>query len=214
MSSSTVATVLVKRGTLKTGDVLVAGTAYAKVRTLTDDKGKAVKQALPGYPVTVTGWRDLPNAGDQVLGVPKQSEALAKQALANRKRRAQLADMVDDLSRLNEIHTEAATISKDSWKAKKDFKTAWALYKAGNGPMPEKVAVIAAPAFTAKKTKEEEDGVKVLNLVVKGDVSGTVEAVVETLSGIGNQEVRTKIAYSGVGDITPGDIELAETLGG
>ncbi|KAF0445447.1 initiation factor 2 [Gigaspora margarita] len=62
-----VATVLVKRGTLKQGDIIVAGTSWCKVRIMSDDKGQSLKQAPPGTPVKVVGWRETPNTGDEVL---------------------------------------------------------------------------------------------------------------------------------------------------
>jgi translation initiation factor IF-2 len=57
----------VKRGTLKQGDVIVAGTTWCKVRMMTDEKGQIVKNALPSTPVKVMGWKELPAAGDEVL---------------------------------------------------------------------------------------------------------------------------------------------------
>ena len=62
-----VATVLVKRGTLKVGSIIVAGRSWCKVRNMVDEKGKTIKQVLPGTPVKVIGWKELPNAGDEVL---------------------------------------------------------------------------------------------------------------------------------------------------
>lgn len=56
-----------KRGTLKQGDVIVAGTTWCKVRIMTDEKGQIVKNALPGTPVKVVGWKELPVAGDEML---------------------------------------------------------------------------------------------------------------------------------------------------
>ena len=79
---STYTTVLVKRGTLRTGDFIVAGSTYAKVRRMTTADGKSVKEAPPGTPVEVTGWKERPNAGDLVLQAPKESNA--KLAVRNR----------------------------------------------------------------------------------------------------------------------------------
>jgi translation initiation factor IF-2 len=62
-----VATVLVRRGVLKPGSVVVAGNTWCKVRSMTDHQGKPLKQALPGTPVKVIGWKDVPNAGDEML---------------------------------------------------------------------------------------------------------------------------------------------------
>jgi len=72
-----VATVLVKRGTLRTGDFIVAGTTWAKIRLLRDAAGADVDEATPGTPVEVLGWRDAPGAGDEVLQAPGEGQARA-----------------------------------------------------------------------------------------------------------------------------------------
>lgn len=58
---------MVKRGTLRQGDIIVAGTSWCKVRMMSDDKGQSLKQAPPGTPVKVMGWKETPNSGDEVL---------------------------------------------------------------------------------------------------------------------------------------------------
>jgi translation initiation factor IF-2 len=63
---------LVKRGTLKQGDVIVAGTTWCKVRMMTDDKGQIIKSAFPGTPVKIMGWKELPVAGDETLQAPDE----------------------------------------------------------------------------------------------------------------------------------------------
>lgn len=63
----TVATVLVRQGTLTVGSCIVAGTTWCKVRSMTDDKGQPVQMAPPGTPVKVIGWKEMPNAGDEML---------------------------------------------------------------------------------------------------------------------------------------------------
>lgn len=213
--SRMIATVLVKRGTLTVGSTIIAGQAWAKVRAMSDDKGKAVKQIGPGFPVIVTGWKELPNAGDEVIEVPKKdAESMAKKAIANRKRQTQIAEMVEDVGRLNQTQREAHAAAKEKAEEKAAYKAARFAYRMGLGPAPAPLESVVPSQFTVKKTEEEEKGIKVVNIVVKGDVSGTVEAVVETLSTIGNNEVQTKIISSGVGDITPGDVELAQTANG
>lgn len=62
-----VATILVQQGTLKAGSVVVAGQTWCKVRSMTDYQGKPVKEATPGMPVKVIGWKDVPSAGDEML---------------------------------------------------------------------------------------------------------------------------------------------------
>lgn len=74
-----VSTIVVQRGTLKKGDILVAGTAMAKVRTLKNADGVELSEVPPGYPAEIDGWRALPNAGEIVLQA--ESEKYAKQVI-------------------------------------------------------------------------------------------------------------------------------------
>lgn len=81
-------TMVVQRGTLKRGDILVAGLAMAKVRTLRDADGKQLQSVSPGYPVEIEGWRDLPSAGEQVLQV--ESERRARDVIKTREEQKNL----------------------------------------------------------------------------------------------------------------------------
>ena len=78
-----IATILVQKGTLKVGDVVVAGTCYGKIRSMTDDKNKAVKTAGPSIPVSVSGFVEVPAAGDQIIVV--QNDKFAKDLIEERK---------------------------------------------------------------------------------------------------------------------------------
>lgn len=62
-----VSTMIVRRGTLKVGDVIVSGTTWCKIKRMLDDSGRVVKIATPSQPVEVFGWKDVPEAGDEVL---------------------------------------------------------------------------------------------------------------------------------------------------
>ncbi|MCL2633827.1 MAG: translation initiation factor IF-2 [Oscillospiraceae bacterium] len=84
-----VATLLVQKGTLNTGDTIIAGTAVGRVRVMTDDKGKAVKTAGPSVPVEITGLAEVPSAGDQFSAV--QDEKLARELVEKRKHEAKEA---------------------------------------------------------------------------------------------------------------------------
>lgn len=160
-----VATVLVQRGTLKIGDIIVAGAEWGRVRALINDLGAMIKEAGPSVPVEVLGFNGTPEAGDRVAVV--DSEARAREVSDYRARqkrersaarvsgaRGSLADMMRDL--------------KDSTNRKE---------------------------FT---------------LVIKGDVQGSVEAIIGALDKVGNEEVSARILHSGVGGITESDITLAE----
>ena len=156
-----VATVLVQNGTLRISDTIVAGTAYGRVRAMTDDRGKNVKEALPSMPVEVVGFSEVPVAGDVIYAV--EQDKLSKQVAEERKDK-QKADMLKSISKVS---------------------------------LEDLFSKIA------------EGSIKDLNLIVKADVQGSVEAVTQALSKLSNDEVSVKIIHSGVGAIQKTDVVLA-----
>ncbi|MBL8572725.1 MAG: translation initiation factor IF-2 [Hyphomicrobiaceae bacterium] len=158
-----VATVLVQRGTLKVGDIIVAGSAWGKIRALLTEKGEPVKDAGPSMPVEVLGFQDTPEAGDRFAVV--ESEARAREIADYRmrqKREKMIARGVASRGSLADMMSQL----KDA--GRKDFV-----------------------------------------LVVKGDVQGSVEAIIGALDKLGNDEVRARIIHSGAGGITESDVSLA-----
>ena len=156
-----VATVLVRRGTLKVGDIFVVGTESGRVRALVDDKGKQVKAAGPSVPVEVLGLGGMPSAGDTLTVV--ESEARAREVAAYR---AELA--------LSKRTTIAPASLENMFSA-----------------MEDKARVIEYP------------------VVIKADVQGSVEAIVNALNRISTDEIKVRVLLSGAGAITEGDVMLA-----
>lgn len=154
-----VATVLVRKGTLKVGDTFVIGAESGKVRALVNDKGQNVKTAGPSTPVEVLGLSGVPMAGDQLTVV--ENEARAREVAAYRQEQA------------TKKRTTAAPTSFEHM-------------------------------FSALNTKVIEYPV-----VVKGDVQGSVEAIVSSLNRISTDEIKVRILHSGVGAITESDVTLA-----
>jgi len=154
-----VATVLVRRGTLKVGDTFVIGAESGKVRALVNDKGQNVKVAGPSTPVEVLGLSGVPMAGDQLTVV--ENEARAREVAAYRQEQA------------TRKRTTAAPTSFEHM-------------------------------FSALNTQVIEYPV-----VVKGDVQGSVEAIVSSLNRISTDEIKVRILHSGVGAITESDVTLA-----
>ncbi|HEV2556771.1 MAG TPA: translation initiation factor IF-2 [Bosea sp. (in: a-proteobacteria)] len=165
-----VATVLVQRGTLRTGDIIVAGSEWGRVRALIGDTGAHIKEAPPSLPVEVLGFNGTPEAGDRVAVV--ESEARAREITDYRERQ-----------------------KRDRIAAR------------GGGS--------AAGRSLADMMRDLKEGAgrKEFPLVVKGDVQGSVEAIVGTLEKVGNDEVRARVLQSGVGGITESDITLAQASG-
>ena len=194
-----VATVIVTRGTLRIGAIVVAGTSFARVRQLASGDGRNLEVAGPGAPVEVSGWKDLPEAGDQVLEAPNEEDA--KRAIDTRKRlrrnRKTLAD-VDMINEKRRIEAENAAASKEA-----EANTDTAGRKS-----------IASAEFAKAMQTSSEPNVKELRLIIKADFSGTVEAVSGSLAEIGNTEAKVKVISTGVGDVTEGDLAMAKAVDG
>ncbi|WP_271192595.1 translation initiation factor IF-2, partial [Agromyces luteolus] len=158
-----VATVLIQSGTLKVGDAIVAGTAYGRVRAMSDENGEPVAAATPSRPVQVQGLSSVPRAGDTFLVT--EEDRTARQIAEKR---------------------EAAERNAQLAKARKR---------------------ISLEDFTRAL---EEGKVEALNLIIKGDVSGAVEALEESLMKIEvDDSVQLRILHRGVGAVTESDIDLA-----
>ncbi len=155
-----VATVLVQNGTLHNGDIVIAGTAVGRVRAMTDDKGRNVKEAAPSVPVEIIGLAEVPNSGDEFNAV--EDERMAR-TLADQRRS----------------------------KAKEE------VFKAN------------ARANLNDLFAQISEGVKELNIIVKADVGGSVEAVKQSLEKISNEEVKVRVIHGAAGAIREGDVMLA-----
>ncbi len=156
-----VATLLVQNGTLKTGDIIVAGTAVGRVRVMTDDKGRRVDEAGPSVPVEITGLADVPTGGDQFDCV--SDEKLARELVEQRKAKQK-----------EEEFSSFQKVTLDT------------LFDSING-----------------------GDLKDLNIIVKADVQGSVEAVRQSLEKLTNDEVRVRVIHGGVGAINESDVMLA-----
>ncbi len=157
-----VGTLLVQRGTLRVGDIIVAGMAWGRVRALLDDKGGVIKEAGPSVPAEVLGFDSAPDAGDQFAVV--ESEARAREITDYRVRK------------------------------RRD-----AMGSAGTPRTLEQMM----------QSLKDAAGQKEFTLLIKGDVQGSVEAILGSLKKLGTDEVIARIVHTGVGGITESDIALA-----
>ncbi len=156
-----VATLLVQNGTLKSGDIIVAGTAVGRVRVMTDYKGKKIDEAGPSVPVEIAGLAEAPNAGDAFDAV--SDERLARELVEQRKQQEKEAQF-----------NSVQKVTLDNL-----FST-----------------------IEAGEMKE-------LNIIVKADVQGSVEAVKQSLEKLSNDEVRVRVIHGGVGAVNESDVMLA-----
>ncbi|KAK1831201.1 translation initiation factor IF-2, mitochondrial [Podospora conica] len=189
-----VATVLVKRGTLRPGDAIVAGSVATRIRTLLNEAGQEVDEAPPGTAVEILGWKDPPAAGDQVLQAP--SEDKAKRAAHYRQE-------------LKERH-EAVALQNKQDQEKRDKAAAEELEKEMK-EAAEEGAEEGASASTSGEAKESST--MIVNFIIKGDVHGSVEACVASVLAIGSNEVRPRVLLSGPGQITEWEVEHATISG-
>jgi translation initiation factor IF-2 len=194
-SMGKVATVLVRRGTMRPGDFIVAGKTWARIRSLRNEAGVEIEEATPGTPVQIDGWREQPLAGDEVLQAP--DEAKAKSVVDYRLEKEERDRMALDMEAINE-NRKAEQEKREREKAD---AAAAAEAEANDEEAPE-------------KTREKPSGTKEVFFVVKGDVSGSVEAVVDSITAIGNKEVRPHVLRSGVGQLSEFDIEHAAAANG
>lgn len=183
--SGRVATVLVRSGTLRQGTALVAGTTWTRVRSLRNEAGVMVKEVGPGMAVEVDGWRDQPIAGDEALQAADEHQATSVSSL--RIEKVEREQMARDMEAINESRRIEAERREAESAAEKS---------AANG---EKA--VAEEGKTA--------GPEVVSFIIKGDVSGSVEAVIDSVSALGNAEVSTRILRHGVGSPSEFDISHA-----
>jgi translation initiation factor IF-2 len=159
-----VATVLVQRGTLRVGALVVAGSNWGRVRALIDDKGETVEEARPSMPVEVLGFSGAPEAGDRVAVVETEARAREIAEYRERQRREKLA------ARGPAVRTSLSDMMSN-------------LKAAGRKELP---------------------------IVLKGDVQGSVEAIMAAVEKLGNDEVVARVIHGGVGGVTESDVTLAE----
>ena len=157
-----VATVLIQDGTLRTGDVGLAGGGFGRIRSLFNDRGESIPEAGPAVPVLVSGLNDLPSAGDKFF-------------------------VVGDMERARAIGAERQLLSRHQALAGKN-------------------QVSLSNLMETIKLGET----KTINLIIKGDVQGSVETLQKTVTDQNTEEVRVRVIHAAVGGITESDVELAD----
>ncbi|MGZ4997082.1 MAG: translation initiation factor IF-2 [Methylobacter sp.] len=160
-----VATVLIQKGTLESGQMVLCGQEYGRVRAMFNENGLPIKEAGPCAPVEILGLSGTPNAGDEFLVV--QNERIARDLAKHREERKKLSrHAIQQASKLDEVFSRMTT------------------------------GEIAS-----------------VNLVLKTDVQGSLEALRSSLVGLSNDEVEVKVVFGGVGGINEGDANLALASG-
>ncbi|KAF8383541.1 hypothetical protein PRIPAC_72683 [Pristionchus pacificus] len=195
-----VCTVLVSRGTLRKGKILVAGTAYTRVRTMTDEHGKEVNEALPGAPLRISGWKDsLPSPGDIVLEASDSNRA--EKAIKWRKRIE-----MEEKAEKDWMETEGSRKAD----REKYLEMRQALLNRGQR-FGSTLRHIAHKKEQLRKS--EDDGHPKLKILLRTDVEGSLEAILEVISTYSSTRCNLQLVDFGVGPPTEKEIEMAETAG-
>ncbi|MDG2270425.1 MAG: translation initiation factor IF-2, partial [Alphaproteobacteria bacterium] len=161
-----VATVLIQRGTLKQGDVFIAGNEWGRARALIDDRGQPIKVAGPSEPVEVLGLQGAPAAGDEFVAV--EDEARAREITEYRQR----------------------------------------------AERQKSLAVGARGTLEQMFDQIQAGEAQELPIIIRGDVQGSIEAIIGSLENMSTDEVKVRVMHSAVGGITESDIILANSVGG
>ncbi|KAI5959869.1 IFM1 [Candida pseudojiufengensis] len=185
-----VATVLVRRGSLKNGDIIVAGKTYCKIKGMKDENGKILKLAEPSTPVQIWGWKGLPDSGDHIIQA--KTEQIAKKVIEFRQKRSQEIQASRDIENIN-------------LKRSEEIKEAERL---------EKLTELKKAGLDSSELeiKEEDKQVK-CNYIIKSDVFGSSEAIKESIDGLGNDEVKSIVISNSAGLPTDNDLDMAKTFG-
>ncbi len=157
------ATLLVQKGTLKIGDMVIINNDYFKIRSLINDKGQKIKNALPSMPVEVLGLNKAPEAGEKFLVV--ENEKIAKKIVEYNNKDGEILQSNENKKTFDDL------------------------------------------------LKNQIGNLKTLNLILKADVHGSLEAIKTSLQKISNEDVEVKISHSIVGSISESDISLAKVTG-
>ncbi|XP_023572202.1 translation initiation factor IF-2, mitochondrial isoform X3 [Octodon degus] len=199
-----VTTAIIQRGTLRKGSILVAGKSWAKVRLMFDENGKIVNEASPSMPVGIIGWRDLPSAGDEILEV--ESEARAREVIDWRKFEREQEKNKDDLKIIEQKRKEHQEAYQ---KIREKFGTL--LWKERSFM---KYLERKEQKSLRLKERTERDS-SILPVVIKGDVDGSVEAILDIMDTYdASHECELELVHFGVGDISENDVNFAEAFHG
>lgn len=190
-----VATVLVQRGTMKIGTMVVAGEAFGKIKKMINNQGQAVRTVTPSFCAEVYGWRELPQAGDEVIEVKsmRKAQELITISAADRKAK-EIEKFIPMIERQQEEQKEIRKKLMEV-KAESFFKFILARRKiTKDGDLPSTLGECNLP------------------IVLKADVCGSIEALLEMFSTFDSQLCELRVVHHEVGPVTEADVNLAESL--
>ncbi|KRY85937.1 Translation initiation factor IF-2, mitochondrial [Trichinella pseudospiralis] len=188
---------LVKRGCLRKGVVLVAGSCWCKVRSLFDENKVELKMAKPSFPVEITGWKgdEIPSAGEEILQV--ENERRAKQVTNLRKKKQMINKALDEKNIIDQRRAEERLEYLKIRQRKLQF--GYIKYD---------------PLADHRRKKEAVSGYDgpILPFVLKADVDGSLEAILDVYETYNSTKCNFDLVHFGIGDVTENDLEIADTF--
>uniref|UniRef100_A0A7M5U848 Tr-type G domain-containing protein n=1 Tax=Clytia hemisphaerica TaxID=252671 RepID=A0A7M5U848_9CNID len=183
--------VLVKHGQLSKGKVLMTDDGFIKIRQLLNPYGQSVEKANPSDPVTLMGWRSMPNPGDVAIEVKNEAEARNILKVQSQKEKP-----------------EKVISNKPPVKSAGKKQLTQEMKGGRNKRIPLRVS-LRAEAATGKVQQEEKS--KTIDLIIKADVSGSLEAIVNILSRYHSTDITLNVLHAGVGSVNENDLKMLQT---
>ena len=211
----TVANVLVKRGTLRVGDFVCAGTQWGKVKRLMGSDAKTVREAGPSVPVQLVGLKGCPDTTDSIVAC--ESEKAAKERAEELERARTLAQQLSDEAVVDEARELEAANASEVEPSKPRPKGKFKKHEFAKFMMEKEAARMASATGSQPSRRvlaaaggEGGDG-GLLHVVIKADVQGSAEALADALTAIKTEFAGVAVLRASVGLIAPGDVALANT---
>jgi translation initiation factor IF-2 len=203
-STGFMATVLVLNGTLRRGCILSTPRVWGRVRAMQDDKGRGLDQATPSTPVSVTGWKELPMAGEKCIQVDEVSNA--REYIDYHKSLEDKYKLIQEKKLKHQQRKVTTTLKQPTREGKQDWKKNWKQRKIDS--------LLKIAKEREERHSEMREEIEVVPLIVKGDVTGSVEALVQLLESCQPKQININVMHSGVGGVTENDVMMANSING
>ena len=191
------ASLLLQRGCLAPGDLLVAGSTWCKIRLMMDDRGERLKRLRPSEAAKIVGWRGeaVPSAGTEVLSV--ESEARAREVVSYR----EAAEARREAESQVEVIADQRRLEREQYQDERKLKLDKGFLKRNK-----------SVRFQRSKESAEDSDTPSVSVIVKGDVDGSIDAILTVLDSYQEEEVKLDIVNFGVGQVSENDVNMAESF--
>ena len=191
------ASLLLQRGGLAPGDLLVAGSTWCKIRLMMDDRGERLKRLRPSEAAKIVGWRGeaVPSAGTEVLSV--ESEARAREVVSYR----EAAEARREAESQVEVIADQRRLEREQYQDERKLKLDKGFLKRNK-----------SVRFQRSKESAEDSDTPSVSVIVKGDVDGSIDAILTVLDSYQEEEVKLDIVNFGVGQVSENDVNMAESF--